>query len=116
MIIRDVNIAIRTYTADMVHRSIILMDHRSNSSTHVVGATMHFPYEGILSEDAVSQLFDETVKALLWDTSAVVDVEAYPIIRYVGPYKVTLITRTTEGTIVISDAENRPTDSYIGME
>lgn len=97
---------------DEVYRSVIFVD----SKTDVVAyGRFTEQYDNHYSNDAVTQLFDQSVDVLSNDTDVIFDARLLPIVRHLGKWHITLVHRSMTGVVTVSDALNKSTDNYLGV-
>jgi hypothetical protein len=111
MITQDVKILLTEVAVERL-RSVVLVD---KTKKDIVYGYFDLQQYTPPSHIAVNMLFDSTYEYLRESDDEVLLVQDIPIILHLGLMKSTIIIKHENGTITISDAENKPLDNYIGM-
>ena len=93
-------------------RTLVLIDLKTMVS--VYGAFI-YPYDQNQSPEAVSQMFDAALFKLEMTHQPQYTVTDIPIVQYIGRWKVTIVIRNKDNTLVIRDGEQKSIDSYLGV-
>lgn len=111
--VKDVNSVIQRAKSETEYRFIILVDQVEGGNP-VWGKFVHRYDDNEFV--GLASLFSSTVVQLRQSSdSDVFSVDSLPILRLIGRYRVSVVTRITPTQITISDGESLPTDSYIGL-
>lgn len=113
MIVRDKDHLQSLITRDTVKHTLVLVNQRLGVSVYgqyVAGEVSP------LSLATVKSLFDDTFDALRWSNKELHAAGDLPLIRSVGPYQNTLITKHLDGSVTVVDATQTPIDAYMGVE
>jgi hypothetical protein len=99
---------------DATDRILILTD--SNTELHRAYCRFQAPYDQKIDHAALSALFEDSWQTLLRTQTEQMDPATFPILNALGPYRVTIVTRSVANQILVRDGEAKPMSSYIGME
>jgi hypothetical protein len=115
MIIRDISSFIQSVGENHDNRGIIMTDTRKSLTVGVLFESKF--YQGSHPSIAsLKSLFDNTFDEIHWGNKTTIEFSQLPFLEHIGLYKVTHVTKLTNGDIVVRDALNKPIDSYIGLE
>lgn len=93
-------------------RVVYLTDENSNLITWCY---FHGNYDEDVSLHAIETLWDASLKDLIPLQGTIISSSDYPILRYLGRYQRTQVTKRTNGAFCVEDAQHKPTDAYLGI-
>ena len=100
-------------SSDLKNIRTLILHHQTTNA--YVYADFDYPYDDAVSVAMVDQLFEPSFSFLQHHKEQCVSADQLPIIRHLGRWKITLVARSPQGNIKISDAEHKPIDAYLGL-